>query len=94
LCITISALQPVVLPIALFILLLTTLVVPWTQTQKSIIMERSHHTSEFVFIKQKEFQAFKNGEIVAIGKTTGCINTIKCLSPKPSEFITTASEFL
>jgi hypothetical protein len=30
----------------------------------------------------------------AIGKTTGCINTIKCLSPKPSEFITTASEFL
>ena len=56
--------QPVVLPISLFILLLTTLVVPWTQTQKSIIMERSHHTSEFAFIKQKEFQAFKNGEVV------------------------------
>jgi hypothetical protein len=33
-------------------------------------------------------------QALAIGKTTGCINTIKCLSPKPSEFITTASEFL
>ncbi len=56
--------QPVVLPVFIFILLLTTLVVPWTKTQKSIIMERTDNTSEFSFIKQREFQEFKNGEIV------------------------------
>ena len=56
--------QPVVLPVSLFILLLTTLVVPWTKTQKNIIMERNNNASEFAFIKQREFQEFKNGEIV------------------------------
>lgn len=56
--------QPVVLPIFVFVLLLTMLVVPWSTTQKSIIMERSDNASEFTLIKQKEFQEFKNGNIV------------------------------
>lgn len=56
--------QPVVLPIFVFVLLLTTLIVPWTTTQKSIIMKHSGNALEFTFIKQKEFQEFKNGDIV------------------------------
>ncbi|NYT26696.1 MAG: LPS export ABC transporter permease LptF [Candidatus Thiodubiliella endoseptemdiera] len=56
--------QPVVLPIFIFILLLTTLVVPWTKQQKSLIMSHSDATSEFAFIRQKEFQKFKGGDIV------------------------------
>ncbi|SFV86983.1 permease YjgP/YjgQ family protein [hydrothermal vent metagenome] len=56
--------QPVVLPIFIFILLLTTLVVPWTKQQRSLIMNRSDNTSGLVFIKQKEFQKFKGGDIV------------------------------
>jgi lipopolysaccharide export system permease protein len=39
--------QPVVLPVSLFILLLTTLVVPWTKTQKNIIMERNQNSRFF-----------------------------------------------
>jgi len=56
--------QPVVLPIFIFILLLTTWVVPWTKQQGSLIINRSNNTSEFTFIKQKEFQKFKGGDIV------------------------------
>lgn len=56
--------QPVVLPIFFFILLLTTLVVPWTKQERSLIMHRSDNTSGFVFIKKKEFQKFKGGDIV------------------------------
>lgn len=56
--------QPAVLSIFIFILLLTTLVVPWAKQQGSLIMNRSNNTSEFTFIKQKEFQKFKGGEIV------------------------------
>jgi lipopolysaccharide export system permease protein len=56
--------QPVVLPIFIFILLLTTLVTPWTKQQKSMIMDNHDNTSEFAFIKQKQFQNFKGGDIV------------------------------
>ncbi|WXT99872.1 MAG: hypothetical protein Ctma_0576 [Catillopecten margaritatus gill symbiont] len=56
--------QPVVLPVFIFILLLTTLVVPWTKQQRGLIMSRSDNASEFAFIKQKEFQKFKGGNIV------------------------------
>lgn len=56
--------QPVVLSISIFILFLTTLVVPWAKMQKNIIMERSNNASEFAFIKQREFQEFKDGKII------------------------------
>ncbi|CAB9539033.1 hypothetical protein [uncultured Gammaproteobacteria bacterium] len=56
--------QPVVLPIFIFVLLLTTLVVPWAKQQKNLVISRSEHTPEFDFIKQKEFQEFKGGDII------------------------------
>lgn len=56
--------QPVVLPVSIFILLLTTLVAPWSKQQKSLIMNRNDNALEFAFIKQKEFQKFKDGNIV------------------------------
>lgn len=56
--------QPVVLAVFFFILLLTTIVVPWTKQERDLIMHRSDNTSGFVFIKQKEFQKFKAGDIV------------------------------
>ena len=56
--------QPVVLVIFIFILFLTTVAVPWSKQQRSMIMERSENASEFSFIKQGEFQEFKDGEIV------------------------------
>lgn len=56
--------QPIVISIFLFILLLTTLVVPWSKQQRSLIMERTENASEFSFIKQGEFQTFKDGNIV------------------------------
>ncbi len=56
--------QPVVLFIFIFILLLTTVAVPWSNQQRSMIMDRSESASEFSFIKEGEFQEFKNGELV------------------------------
>ncbi len=56
--------QPIVVVIFIFILFLTTVAVPWSKQQRSIIMDRSENTSEFSFIKQGEFQEFKNGDIV------------------------------
>ena len=56
--------QPVVLFIFIFILFLTTLAVPWSKQQRSMIMDRSENSSEFSFIKEGEFQEFKNGELV------------------------------
>lgn len=56
--------QPVVLSIFIFILFLTTLAVPWSKQQRSMIMDRSENSSEFSFIKEGEFQEFKNGELV------------------------------
>jgi lipopolysaccharide export system permease protein len=56
--------QPIVITIFVFILFLTTVVVPWSKQQRSMIMDRVENASEFSFIKQGEFQEFKDGEIV------------------------------
>ncbi len=56
--------QPVVILIFIFILFLTTIAVPWSKQQRSMIMDRSENASEFSFIKEGEFQEFKEGELV------------------------------
>ena len=56
--------QPVILPIAIFVLLLTTFVIPYTKAQKNIIMQKNDKVTEFAFVKPKEFQEFKDGEII------------------------------
>jgi lipopolysaccharide export system permease protein len=56
--------QPIVITIFVFILFLTTIAVPWSKQQRSMIMDRTENASEFSFIKQGEFQEFKDGEIV------------------------------
>ena len=56
--------QPIVVTIFVFILFLTTIAVPWSTEQRSMIMDRTENASEFSFIKQGEFQEFKNGDIV------------------------------
>ncbi|MBT3277509.1 LPS export ABC transporter permease LptF [Candidatus Thioglobus sp.] len=56
--------QPVVIVIFIFILFLTTVAVPWSKQQRSMIMDRSENASEFSFIKEGEFQEFKGGDIV------------------------------
>lgn len=56
--------QPVVIVIFIFILFLTTVAVPWSKQQRSMIMDHSENSSEFSFIKEGEFQEFKSGDIV------------------------------
>ncbi|MDC0430611.1 LPS export ABC transporter permease LptF [Candidatus Thioglobus sp.] len=56
--------QPVVIFIFIFILFLTTIAVPWSKQQRSMIMDRSENSSKFSFIKEGEFQEFKDGDIV------------------------------
>jgi lipopolysaccharide export system permease protein len=56
--------QPIVITIFVFILFLTSVAVPWSKQQRSMIMDRIENASEFSFIKQGEFQEFKDGEIV------------------------------
>ena len=56
--------QPVVIVIFIFILFLTTVAVPWSKQQRSMIMDRSENSSKFSFIKEGEFQEFKGGDIV------------------------------
>ena len=56
--------QPVVIVIFIFILFLTTVAVPWSKQQRSMIMDHSENSSEFSFIKEGEFQEFKGGDIV------------------------------
>ena len=56
--------QPIVVLATLFILFLTTSAVPWAKEQKSLIVEKTKNASEFSFIKEGEFQEFKDGEIV------------------------------
>ena len=56
--------QPVVIMIFIFILFLTTVAVPWSKQQRSMIMDRSENASEFSFIKEGKFQEFKEGELV------------------------------
>jgi lipopolysaccharide export system permease protein len=43
--------QPVVIVIFIFILFLTTIAVPWSKQQRSMIMDRSENSSKFSFIK-------------------------------------------
>ncbi|HIG88700.1 LPS export ABC transporter permease LptF [Candidatus Thioglobus sp.] len=56
--------QPIAVTIFIFILFLTTYAIPWSKQQRSMIMDRSENASEFSFIKEGEFQEFKNGDIV------------------------------
>ncbi len=56
--------QPVVMSVFLLVLFLTTVVVPWSKEQRDLIMDRSENASQFSFIKQGEFQSFKEGDIV------------------------------
>ena len=56
--------QPIVIVIFIIILYLTTVTIPWAKAQRSAIMDRTENASEFSFIKQGEFQEFKDGEIV------------------------------
>ncbi len=56
--------QPIVIFVVVLALFLTTVVVPWSKEQKSIIMQRTENSSEFSLIKQGEFQTFKGGDIV------------------------------
>lgn len=55
---------PVVLSVFIFVLLLTTTVAPWSEQKRDLIMQRTENISEFLLIKQNEFQTFKNGDIV------------------------------
>ena len=56
--------QPIVIIIFIFILFLSTIAVPWSKQQRGMIMDRTENASEFSFIKEGEFQEFKNGDIV------------------------------
>jgi lipopolysaccharide export system permease protein len=56
--------QPIVIVIFLIILYLTNVAIPWSKTQKNAIIDKTENASEFSFIKEGEFQEFKNGKIV------------------------------
>ena len=56
--------QPIVIAIFIFILFLTTYAVPWSKHQRNMIMDRTENASEFSFIKEGEFQEFKDGDVV------------------------------
>ncbi len=56
--------QPIVLSIFLFVLFLTAVIVPWSKQQRALIMDQTESASKFSFIKEGEFQEFKNGDIV------------------------------
>jgi len=60
----ITFLQPLVFLAFLFIFYLATAAVPWSKHQKNIIEEENKNASEFSFIKEGEFEEFKQGEIV------------------------------
>ena len=57
-------LQPLVIVSFLTLLFFTTTTVPWSKQQKHIIEEENKNASEFSFIKEGEFEEFKDGEIV------------------------------
>jgi len=59
-----SFIRPIVFSLFVFILFLTTVVVPWSNQQRSMIIDSTENASEFSFIKQGEFQEFKGGDIV------------------------------
>ncbi len=56
--------QPLVMAMFVFILALTTIIVPWSKNQHNVIMERSNNASEFSLIKEGKFQQFKNSALV------------------------------
>ncbi len=56
--------QPLVIVIVIVIVILTTVVVPWSKQQKELIINHSKNISKFSFIKEREFQEFKNGDII------------------------------
>ena len=56
--------QPVVVLATIFVFFLTTTAVPWAKEQKNLVVEETKNASEFSFIKEGEFQEFKDGEIV------------------------------
>lgn len=56
--------QPLVIVIVIVIVILTTVLVPWSKQQKDLIIDHSKNISKFSFIKEREFQEFKNGEII------------------------------
>ena len=57
-------LRPLVVVSFLILLFLTTSAVPWSKQQKYLIEEENKSASEFSFIKEGEFEEFKDGEIV------------------------------
>ncbi len=57
-------LRPLVIVSFIIILFLTTTAVPWSKQQKNLIEETNKNASEFTFIKEGEFEEFKDGEIV------------------------------
>ena len=57
-------LRPLVIVSFIIILFLTTTAVPWSKQQKNLIEEANKNASEFTFIKEGEFEEFKDGEIV------------------------------
>ena len=57
-------LQPFVIVSFLILLFLTTTAVPWSKQQKNIIVEENKNASEYSFIKEGEFDEFKDGELV------------------------------
>jgi len=56
--------QPIVVLASIFILYLTISAIPWAKEQKNLMVEENKNASEFSFIKEGEFQEFKDGEIV------------------------------
>ncbi len=62
--------QPVVVLATLFILLLTISAVPWAKEQKNLLVEETKKDYEYSFIKEGEFQEFKDGEIVFYASET------------------------
>ena len=56
--------QPVVLGVVLIVMVLSMLAVPWSKSQRFLVMDRINNASEFSLIKQGEFQEFKGGELV------------------------------
>ena len=57
-------LRPLIVVSFLILLFLTTIAVPWSKQQKYLIEEVHNNASEFSFIKEGEFEQFKDGEIV------------------------------
>jgi len=57
-------LRPLVIVSFIILLFLTTTAVPWSKQQKNLIEEANKNASEFTFIKEGEFEEFKDGEIV------------------------------